>query len=473
MKKITFLFLISLILGTVLYAQQEKKDFTSYWEGKLNVSGVSLRLVLKTFNNEDGSLGAFLDSPDQTAENIPVSKIEITVDSIKFEVASVLGKYYGKIKTDSLVCDGTWQQGPLSLPLCLKKVEKLTEPPKRPQTPKGPFPYNEEEVTFPNKTANIELAGTLTYPKGDGKFPAVVMVTGSGAQDRDETIFKHKPFFVIADYLTKNGIAVLRFDDRGFGKSKGNFVSATSIDFTTDAVSAVEFLSLRKEIDKNKIGIIGHSEGGLIAPIAASSSNDIAFIVLLAGPGMKGSDLLVLQTELILNAEGTPKEKLAEVVKQNKTAYEIVVNSSDSITAFKELEKLFEARVSLLPEEEKSKPEYSKAAFETTARTLLSPWFRFFLKFDPKPYLENLQIPVLALNGEKDLQVPPKENLGLIEEALKSAGNKNYKIVELPELNHLFQTSDTGAPREYGEIEETFSPKVLQIIGAWIKEITK
>jgi fermentation-respiration switch protein FrsA (DUF1100 family) len=472
MKRFIIINLLLISLTSTIFPQNVVKQKTDLWEGKLNISGITLRLVLKVTTDDNGSISAKLDSPDQSVENIPVSSISVTKDSLKFEVSSIMAKYAGKIENDSMVIVGIFKQATLTLPLKLKKVEKLTEI-KRPQTPKPPFPYNDEEVVFENKSANIKLAGSFTYPKENKKFPAVVLVTGSGAQDRDETIFKHKPFLVIADYLTKNGIAVLRFDDRGVGKSTGNFAAATSVDFVTDALAAVEFLKTRNEVDPSKIGIMGHSEGGMIAPMAVSSSDDVAFIVLLAGPGMQGSDLLALQTELILKANGTPPEKVEESVKTNKAAYKIVVEQPDSAPAFKELEKLFEDQIANLTEEEKKQPEYSRGNFEQSVKTILSPWFRFFLKFDPKEYLENIQIPVLALNGEKDLQVPPKENLSGIEEALKIAGNKNFKTVELPGLNHLFQNCKTGSPNEYGEIEETFSPDALKIISEWIREVTK
>lgn len=465
MKRLIMLLLF--LLTTITAAQQ-----TEFWEGKLKIGGVSLRLVLKITADEKGLITAKLDSPDQNVENIPVTSISVTKDSLKFEVGSLMAKYTGKIEKDSMVVVGTFKQATLTLPLNLKKVEKLTEV-RRPQTPQPPYPYNEEEVIFENKSVGINLAGTFTYPKEGTNFPAVVLVTGSGAQDRDETIFKHKPFLVIADYLSRNGIAVLRFDDRGVGKSTGNFSTATSADFATDALSAVDYLKTRGEVNHTKIGIVGHSEGGMIAPMAASSSDDVAFIILLAGPGMKGNDLLVLQTELILRANGTPEEKVKNAVKQNSGVYKIVVDISDSTEAYKELEKMYETGLADMNEEEKNKPENSRPVFENSAKTILSPWFRFFLRFDPKPYLENLTVPVLAINGELDLQVPPKENLKGIREALEAAKNKNFKTVELPGLNHLFQPAKTGSPNEYGEIEETFSPEALKIMSNWIIEITK
>jgi hypothetical protein len=472
MKKFIACLSLLLFLTLITSAQQAEKQPVGFWEGKLNIGSVSLRLVFKIFRNEDGSLSAMMDSPDQSVENIPVTSVSITDDSLNFEIATIMGEYHGRIEKDSMVAVGNWKQATMSLPLNLKKVEKLTEV-KRPQTPQPPFPYNEEEIVFENKSANIQLAGIFTYPKENKKFSAVVLVTGSGAQDGDETIFQHKPFLVIADYLTRNGIAVLRYDDRGFGNSTGNFSAATSIDFATDALAAVEYLKTRKEVNPKKIGIAGHSEGGMIAPIAASSSDDVAFVILLAGPGMKGSDLLILQTELILRANGTREEKVKDAVKKNGQAYKIIVDIADSAEAYKKMEKLYEAELAGMSEEEKNKPENSRSMFEKSVRTMLSPWFRFFLRFDPKPYLENLSIPVLALNGELDLQVPPKENLSGIREALESAGNKNFETVELPGLNHLFQAARTGSPTEYSEIEETFSTEALKIMSNWIIEITK
>ncbi len=472
MKKLAVILLLLVITAQAFGQEREAKNFTGYWEGKLKISAISLRFVLKIFKNADGTNGALLDSPDQNTNNIPVGSVTLTDDSLKFDVPTKKGNYYGKIQKDSMIAIGKWNQAQMSLPLNLKKVEKPTEL-KRPQTPHAPFPYKTEDIVFDNPAANIKLAGTLTIPNGEGKFPAAVMVTGSGAQDRDETIFNHKPFLVIADYLTLNGIAVLRYDDRGVAKSKGNFASATTADFTTDAISAVEYLKTRSEIDGKKIGIIGHSEGGMIAPMAAANTDNVAFIVLLAGPGLTGKDLLVLQTGLILKAEGTDQEKLDKSIKFSKEAFEIVVSSPDSLTAYKKLEEMYAKYFESLPDSEKKNYGNSEAMFKQNVKTLLSPWFRFFLKYDPKPVLENVHIPVLALNGEKDLQVPPKEDLKGVEEALKNGRNKNFKTVELPGLNHLFQHAKTGAPAEYGTIEETFAPEALKIIGDWIKEVTK
>ncbi|KAF0162340.1 MAG: alpha/beta hydrolase fold protein [Ignavibacteria bacterium] len=471
MRKTIWLVAIILMVGN-LVAQQEKKLNKSMWEGQLNIGGVELRLVLKIYQNDDKSYSAYLDSPDQGVSNIAASAASVTEDSVKIEIKKIGASYNAGFVKDSAMIRGIFKQMGMSLPLELKKIDKLAEV-KRPQTPQKPYLYNEEEITFQNKETNITLAGTFTYPKGEGKFPAVVMVTGSGPQDRDESLLGHKPFLVIADYLTRNGIAVLRFDDRGVAKSKGSFATATSADFATDALAAVEYLKTRKEIDSKKIGIAGHSEGGMIAPMCAVNSNDVSFIVLLAGTGVTGEEILLLQTELILKANGSPKEEVEKSIKQNKLIYEVIKEEADSLIMYNKLVELYNDDVSKMSEDEKKKPENSKDMFERGAKQILSPWFRFFIKYDPRPTLEQITVPVLALNGGKDLQVDPKQNLPEIEKALKSGGNKNFKTIELPGLNHLFQPAETGAPGEYAKIETTFSEDALKIMKDWIISVTK
>jgi len=476
--KYVALFLMMLCMGTnnFLFAQEnQKKDekkFTSLWEGKLKISSISLRLVLKVFNNSDGSLGALLDSPDQSANNIPVSSITMTEDSLKFTIQTIGASYTGKIYRDSVMIRGSFKQSTMILPLDLKKIDKLVEI-KRPQNPQKPYPYNDEEVTFENKSANIILAGSFTYPKGDGKYPAVVLVTGSGPQDRDESLMNHKPFLVISDYLTRNGIAVLRYDDRGIAKSKGNFATATSEDFATDALAAVEYLKTRKEVDSKKIGIAGHSEGGLIAPMCAVNSNDVHFIVMIAGPGVTGREILLLQAKLINQASGESEEKIIKGNQLSEKIYDVVLNEPDNDKAEKKIKALYDEIYPTLTDAEKKEEDAQKPMMAQQIKQILSPWFRFFLKYDPCPTLENVTVPVLALNGGKDFQVDPKQNLPEIEKALKAGGNKNFKIVEMPGLNHLFQKCKTCTVIEYGQLEETFSEDALKIMKDWILEITK
>ena len=473
MKKILyFAATILLLFGALInYAQDLKAKDISIWEGKVNTGALALRIVVKFNQNEDGTFAGTMDSPDQGTKDIPLNDIEMTNDSLTFKLNAANAAYAGKIEPDKSSINGTWTQRGAAFDLKLSKVEKVTEV-KRPQTPQQPFPYTIQDISFKNNSANIELGGTVTSPSAEGKYPAVVLVTGSGAQDRDETLFEHKPFWVIADYLTRHGIVVLRYDDRGVGKSTGIFSSSTSIDFATDAISGVEYLKTRKDVDVKKIGIIGHSEGGLIAPMAAQSSSDVSFIVLLAGPGVKGSDLLLTQVKDIMKVNGTPEDELEKNIYESKTIYDLIINNPDSLTAFNKLHEFYNEELAKLSDEEKKKPENSKESFDRNVSTLLSPWFRFFLRYDPQPALENTTIPVLALNGDKDLQVSSKVNLPAIESALKTAGNKNYKTVELPGLNHLFQHTKTGAVSEYGTIEESFSPEALKIMGDWILGVT-
>ena len=472
MKKLFLSIAISLfsVLSTL---PQNNFNPVGIWQGKVIINpSVQLTLVLHIEKKDDGSLSATMDSPDQSAYGIKVDKITATQDSLHFSVAAIAGNYHAEYNKDSLMLIGKWSQGAYSFPLNLRKTDKVEEV-KRPQLPVKPYPYNDEEVVFENKIDSIKLGGSFTFPKEGNNFPVVVLITGSGWEDRDETIFNHKPFLVIADYLTRKGFAVLRFDDRGGGASTGNVKEATSLDFVKDVKAAVDYLKTRKEVNQNKIGLIGHSEGGMIAPIVATERKDIAFIILLAGPGLTGEEILIRQTELISKAEGIPDQEIEKNLKLSKSIYSEIRESKDSDEANERVTKLLEKYVETLSDSEKTELGDAKAFIERQSKAVTSPWFTYFLKYDPVPVLEKVKCPLLALNGEKDLQVPAKEDLAAIEKALKKGKNKNYKTQLLPGLNHLFQTAKTGSPNEYGKIEETFSPIALQAIGDWLKEILR
>ena len=357
----------------------------------------------------------------------------------------------------------------MPFPLSLYRTEKKTQ--LRPQDPKEPYPYLVKDVVFSNKKEIINLSGTLTLPKEKGKSPAVILIAGSGPNDRDETIFGHKPFWVLADYLSRNGIAVLRYDKRGVDKSGGEYFTATTQDFADDAKAALNYLKTRKDIDTLKIGLIGHSEGGIIAPMIASQKKDIRYVVLMAGLGVSGEELSLAQNQFAFN-------KTSLSVKEKEALYEIlrkVYKSVDNWTGYvgseternslkKELKVLWQN----LPAEIKG--EVSEETFiEKTTANISSPWFRHFLKVNPSDYLQKLSIPVLVINGEKDIQVEYKSNLAAIETALKKGNNKQYKIKSYSNLNHLFQESTTGDIDEYAKIEQTISPKVLSDITNWIE----
>lgn len=464
-------FLMSLIFAMSIIAQE--KDLSGVWSGKLELPNtIKLTVVFNISMNSDGTFTSTLDSPDQGAKGIPTESTTVIGDSINISIPAIRGIYKGKIFFEDNKIEGKWYQGGMSLDLIVNKVDKVEEV-KRPQEPKEPFPYNAEEVLFENEKDNVTLAGTVTYPKEGNNFPAVVLITGSGGQNRNEELLGHKPFLVIADYLTRNGIAVLRFDDRGIAESTGNHESATSEDFAKDVLAAVEFLKERKEIDKSKIGLIGHSEGGLIAPIAAVNSNDVAFIILMAGPGIPGDSILVLQSELIQRAEGSPEDEIQKSLAVQRKIYSAIKKIDDEKTLTESLNKIFIDELEKMTEEEKSKLGDPEVYKNMQMKILTSAWFKNFVKYNPIPTLEKVKCPVLAINGENDLQVPPKENLSAIETALKKAGNKNFETKLLPGLNHLFQTSSTGKVSEYGQIEETFSPMALETMLNWIKKITK
>src|ERR1035437_6158456 len=465
---IPIIFSIFLLHYSPAAAQEHR--FEGNWLGNLKVSSVTLRIVLKISKLEKNSYKAILNSPDQTDKDIPVDKVDIAGDIIKLFVNMIGGSYKGKI-VDTLL-DGIWSQVGKELPLSFMRTEKIVEL-NRPQNPKKPYPYKEEEVTVLNKSANVTLAGTFTYPDKGDKFPTVVLITGSGPQDRDEALLGHKPFLVLSDYLTRHGIAVLRCDDRGIGKSTGNFSSATTLDFATDALACVEYLKTRKEVDKKHIGLIGHSEGGIIAPIVANQSKDISFIVMMAGPGISGEKILELQSKLIAKAEGESDEDINKMMQFNVKLYNIAMQEKDSSKATEKIHKVLDEIYNKMSDSVKNSPENSKERLYAQTKSLLSPWFKFFLSYEPTESLSKIKIPVLAINGEHDLQVPPKENLAAIESALKKAGNKNYKVIEIPKLNHLFQTSQTGSPTEYSKIEETIAPIALSTISDWILMVTK
>jgi hypothetical protein len=459
--------LISLLTSITLTAQ----DITGQWNGALKVQGTQLRLVFNVTKTDNG-VSSTMDSPDQGAKGIPTtttsfenSILKITIENARIEYAGTLGK-------DNIIV-GTFKQAGQSFPMNLSKEVIEKEKLVRPQEPIKPYPYYSEDIIFENKKAGISLAGTLTLPNKDGVFPVVILISGSGPQNRDEELLGHKPFLVLSNFLTKNGIAVLRYDDRGTALSKGDFKTATSADFATDVESAITYLKTRNEINKKKIGLIGHSEGGLIAPMVANKSKDVAFIILLAGTGIQGDQILLLQQKLIGKASGVSEEDLQKNELLNRKVFDIV-NKSNSLEQLN-IDLTNHIKQSLVDNPKAKKPQgMSEADFvKLQVKQIANPWMQYFIKYNPAPALEKVKCTVLAINGEKDLQVPSKENLEAIKFALTKGGNKKVTIKELPNLNHLFQECKTGSPDEYANIEQTFSPVALTEILKWIQTQTK
>ena len=455
MRKIIISLLISLIC-TNIWAQKEFAN--RYWFGILE--GASLPLNLH-FESRNDSLFPILYSPMQGGDKIVPSSFRITADSLFINVKSL--NFEGKWvynRADSSFAGQIKQYGN-KLNINLKPTDGIFEI-KRPQTPESPFPYIEEEVRIENSADNVTLSGTLTYPNMGDSFAATILITGSGAQNRNEEIFKHKPFMVIADYLTRNGIAVLRCDDRGFGKSSGD-INSTTLDFANDIEAMFHFLQSHPKINSSKIGLIGHSEGGLIAPIVASRNKEVAFIILLAGPGVDGKETLLLQNKKICQISGMADSMINKRLIILEEIFNLSTNgdTKDMLIKINEIVK----KHTINKEERKAIGLSPKEVLATNAQ-LQNRWMKTFIALDPCPYLEKVKCPILALNGEKDCQVLPTENTNAIS---KCTGGKAETII-LPDLNHLFQTCTIGSVDEYMTIEETFSEKVLEIITEWIKK---
>jgi len=439
------------------------------WYGALDFQGMQLRLVFH-LTEKDDILQASMDSPDQGVLGIPVNEVSFKDQILNIRIPEIDLIYTGKVNDKFTLIDGTLTQRGVAFPMGLsrKEVEKKTM--NRPQEPKGPFPYKEESVEVVNKIDEIKLAGTLSLPKTEKKHPVVILISGSGPQDRNEELLGHKPFLVLSDHLVRKGIGVLRMDDRGVGASGGDFSMATTEDFSRDVAAAVDYLKTRSDIDQKKIGLIGHSEGGMIAPMVASSSYDVSYIVLLAGPGTPIMDLMLSQSELISMADGKTKEDIDFNTNILTQSYQSIKKIDDVDLLKGELRAIYRTAMDKAPQEKLAALGDLNVFIENEVDQLTTPWFRYFIRFNPENYLKKVSCPVLAINGEKDLQVPVKENLAGIKNALEAAGNKNFVTKELPGLNHLFQPSKTGSPSEYAEIEETFSPIALNEISRWIQQ---
>jgi pimeloyl-ACP methyl ester carboxylesterase len=452
--------------GPALVSTSEREpQVVGSWLGVLEIQGLELRLGL-TANAADGKLTAVIDSIDQNAK-IPVTRIETRGAKVRLEARSIAGGFQGAISADGAELSGTWSQGGSSWPLVFKRQEKPFVA-KRPQEPAKPYPYREADVVFPGGAQGIQLAGTLNLPEGKGPFPAVVLMSGSGPQDRDEAVMGHKPFLVLADHLTRAGIAVLRYDDRGVARSGGKFAEATHLDFAADGRAAFEYLKTRSEIDPSRIGLLGHSEGSVHAPLAAIEAKDVAFIVSLAGVGVPMQQLLERQAIDLAAAAGVtyaPSERERSI--DNAVYERLRTHPDDPETPDYLRAKVKEAFAAMSPELKKIF-NLEENTYEARVRLILTPWFKKLALYDPVPVWGKIRCPVLAINGDKDSQVAADENLSGIKCAVEAGGNRDVTIRKFPGLNHLFQHCQTGAPREYAQIEETMSPEVLALMAEWI-----
>jgi pimeloyl-ACP methyl ester carboxylesterase len=466
--KFFLIFCCFLTAGQLSAQNTGNPDIKGIWLGELVIPGqIALRMGITVTLNNDNTYKASLNIIDQVTGEIPIDEVISRNDTVRFSLKQIGIVIEGPVNEngDKLNCE--FRQQGAKFPLELARVDKLPVL-LRPQEPKGPFPYKTEEVVIESK-AGIKLSGTLTLPEKEGKYPAVVLITGSGKQNRDEEFARHKPFWVIADYLTRNGIVVLRCDDRGVGGSSGNFDLATTGDFADDALAAIEYLKTRKEVNAKETGIIGHSEGGIAASVAAATSADVAFIVSLAGFYRNFSETALGQMLDQSRLQGKNQEDIELEKKWRTEVYKIAGEKTDSLAA---AEKLWEA-YNRLSEDEIKRLNWPKGRQEAQIKQVLNPWWRYGLALDNRSTLMKVNCPVLALYGEKDVQVKPDENISFVEEALKNGKNKNFEIRKLSGLNHLFQTASTGLEYEYVRIEETISPEVLTMMVDWIRKTTE
>ena len=462
-----------LILHRVAVAPADRPD--EIWTGTMNALFQKLAMRFRVYHEEDGTENFYFDSVSQKSGGFKAMRTT-KGDQWTINVASIGGAFEGVLNAEKTEVTGKWTQGGATLDLVLTRDESLSvEPvkaPVRPQTPMAPFPYLVEGVLIGNESDGVQLAGTLTVPRTNHPCPAVVLISGSGPQDRDETLLDHKPFWVIADHLSRHGIAVLRFDDRGTGASTGDFSAATSENFANDVEAAFEYLTRDTRIAKNSVGLLGHSEGGMIAPMVAARRNDVAFAILLAGTGVNGKEILLSQGQLILQAEGVTDENLLNTQRVTQlalidTVLEAAADATQDELTAAAIKRLTES----LPKESLPEDNLTETVSAGIQR-MHSPWFRFFLTYEPATILQRVKCPVLALNGEKDVQVDPRLNLPAIHAALEKGGNTNFRTVEFPAMNHLFQSCTTGGLSEYQMIEETISLTVLETITDWITEVT-
>ena len=466
----------------------DPSSFTGSWIGTLDAGdGVQLRLRL-VVSEGDGVLSV----PEFSVERwnwetrrsqterfrvgAPIATlnghtISVTLSTIEASYTGTFSPAHGRIT-------GAFTQWGETFPLVLKQSSEDEGQPRRPQTPEQPFPYLAEDVTYPNPDGGHTLAGTFTRPTSGGPFPAVILISGSGPNDRDvDGSSGHRPFLVLADHLTRRGIAVLRYDDRGVGESTGDFAAATTENFASDALAGVAYLKDRDDVDPGKIGLAGHSEGGVIAPMAAVRSPDIGYIVLMAGPGVNGERVFHAQAALNARADGASEEAIAEIRKRQRAIFEILKSESDPEGGGEAIAAIIRPWLENASVQERAlygiaNDTKLETAVEALVQRVSNPWQRYFLTHEPAEVLERVSVPVLAINGTKDLYVPHEENLRAIEAALKRGGNTRYEIHAPPDLNHFFQHAVTGTASESETIEETVAVEVMELIAQWILSVT-
>lgn len=462
---------VSLLVSPTVPAQ-EAGDLAGEWMGTIDAGIVPLRIVVAVEHPTEGGLAATFNSVDQGA-SLPVPTITVENGTLRFAIPQIDGSYEGRVRSDGQQIVGTWRQGGRSFPLSL---ERLDEPfsLNRPQHPKPPFPYTTEDIEVRNESAEIALACTLSVPPGTSRFPTVLFLSGSGAQDRDETLMGHRPFLVIADHLARRGVASLRCDDRGVGGSEGNVFLSSLDDQAGDAEAAIGFLASHPAVNRDRLGLLGHSEGALLAPLVASRNERVGFLVLLAPPGVPMADLVLRQARDLMESRGVDPELIRRALEDEADELVLIANPSVSREELvARLEARAEKRRRTFAPEELAALNLTDQEVAQAIQQVATPWFRSLLRQDPGAFLSRVDIPVLALFGSKDLQVAADVNAPAVERALDRAPTSNVTVRVLPGLNHLFQHATSGAIEEYGRLEETFAPEALKAIVDWIASVDR
>jgi pimeloyl-ACP methyl ester carboxylesterase len=456
---------------TAVSAPSANSRIVGNWLGTMQAGVNKVRLGLRISLNSQGELTSTLESLDQNITGIPVRQTLLKDNLVSLDIAAAGARFQGVLNPEGTEITGTFTQG-AARRLTLVRVERI-QLPARSQQPKPPYPYDSEDVTY--SSGGVKLAGTLTLPRASGPFPVALLISGSGPQDRDGTIAGHKPFWVIADYLTRRGIAVLRVDDRGTGQSEGRSSAQDYDSLTDDVLAAVEYLKARPDIDPARVGVIGHSEGGTIGPMAAVRSADIAFVVMLAGPGTTGEAILSWQADAIARSAGQPESAIALNRAIQAMTFRVMQAEPDPQVAAQKMMDEWKTMKAQLPQAQQAQLNLASidAALARQFTQANTAELRSLVLSDAPATLRKLKVPVLALNGERDLQVPAAQNLQGIAKALAGAGNKDVTTVAMPGLNHLFQKCVTCQVAEYGDLDETFSPEALAIIGDWIVAHTR
>jgi len=465
--------LIALVIASCLGlapAAAAQDTVAGRWEGSLAISGLTLGIVV-AFTADGTAYTAIIDIPQQGAMGLPLTAVRADGVKIHFELPAGPGLaiFDGERQGDTI--RGTFTQGGATGTFELARGAAVAA---APAAPAAPPPYKEEEVSI--QTPAVKLGGTLTLPPGAGPHPAVVLITGSGAENRDEEVFGFKVFRLLADHLTRHGIAVLRCDDRGVGASSGSTAQSTSSDFADDALAQVAYLRTRSEIEKAHVGLLGHSEGGLIAPLAASRTADVAFIILMSGPGLTGAEIMLAQSETIGRAAGVTDAQITS----NQTLQRQLFAAARTDTGWDEataaVKAAIKTAIDALPEARRQAIKDPAALIQAQANAQVeavrSPWFKFFLDFDPASALVKVRCPVLATFGERDIQVPTAPNRAAMEKAFATSGFKNYRIEVFPRANHLYQDAPTGAVAEYTTLTKEFVPGFLDLLVSWTQQQT-